>query len=134
MGIIEYKLSLMRKEPELDFFLKEIAQYDPVIYGGFVRDLLSGKEPSDLDIVLLKSPDTISFISPPAFNKFGGIRFNIAGVDIDLWRIQDTKWIKEFDLEPNLWNLFKHTNLDCNKIVYFINSGLIVRDTDLQWM
>lgn len=128
MQRIKNKLQELRLNKEFDDFINFIIPFNPIIYGGFVRDILCNNEPKDMDIVLLNAYEGIKRI-PYSYtlNKFNGMRLRINNQDIDLWRIEDTLWIKHNQLEPTINSLFKGTNYFKNRVAYSINQEILYK-------
>jgi hypothetical protein len=66
------------------------------LLGGAVRDLVTGRQLNDLDFVFEGVGDrdilhvwATLFGSPVTVTGFGGLRFEIDGVGVDVWRVED---------------------------------------------
>jgi hypothetical protein len=109
-----------------DFLQRFLEPYEPAIYGGFCRSVLGGEPVGDLDIVLLKPIDYSSFAHLFTFNKLGGCRFKCFPIEVDVWNLGDTYYIKDMKLEPNIENLFAHSNRDENRLLYLLHERRLI--------
>lgn len=97
-GAVKY-LESISKEQEIQLFY----------FGGFLRDLWLGFPPRDIDIVFNKiSERRFTDVVQKRIirkNRFGGLKLNFKGTDIDAWPIEDTN---SFSLEQVLPKSVNH--------------------------
>jgi len=129
--------SLIEKRKNLDdplgrclTCMEEICQSQQVqlfYFGGLLRDLWLGFEPRDVDIVSHHSMDALNDAfsgHPLSYNRFGGMKLFIEGINVDLWKVEDTHYFKENDFPLPCIHLLPNTvffNLE--SIVYEVHGG-----------
>lgn len=100
------------------------------LLGGGIRDLISAKEPKDLDFVVLgqKNIDFVlqvfeKFNIKYCFNRFGGFRFYYNDTKIDLWLSDDLFSSIQYNVDGLFFDL-KNNSLLSLTFEDFINNGL----------
>jgi hypothetical protein len=84
----------LEERPALRIFLTELTKHgDILLFGGAVRDILAHKSPRDYDfVVTLRSSLLDGIVAAYDFckNRFGGYKFALDGLKIDVWALNDT--------------------------------------------
>ncbi len=107
--------------------ISESQQVQLFYFGGLLRDLWLDLIPRDVDIVSLHSLDSIknAFADYPiSYNRFGGMKLSIEGMNVDIWKVEDTHYFKENDFPLRCIHLLPDTvffNLE--SIVYEVNAS-----------
>ena len=78
-----------------DFILKISPLGEMFIVGGVIRDISINKTPNDIDLIIDTPKNNLKpllDIYEHSLNRFGGYRFKLNKMTIDLWPMQD-HWI-----------------------------------------
>jgi hypothetical protein len=92
-----------------------------VVVGGWARDVLVGRAPHDIDMVVVGAGSgQLEVILPPAARKtaLGGVAFECGGLEIDLWSLEATYLVRQFSLEPTLEVLMRVIDFNINTILF----------------
>ncbi|WP_179233479.1 hypothetical protein [Burkholderia sp. AU16741] len=91
------------------------------VVGGWARDLLMGRAPHDIDMVVFGAESKqLEKILPPAKRRtaFGGVAFEYGDIEIDLWSLESTYLIREFELELTLETLMQVIDFNINTLLF----------------
>lgn len=82
------------------------------LVGGTIRDLINARNPKDLDFVVVGNEhlewvrSVLSrFGISYSFNRFGGMKFNYNGTDIDLWTTDDLFSSMQYNIDGLYYNV-----------------------------
>lgn len=87
--------------------------------------------PRDLDFVVdhIEWPEVerlFSNSSRPKRTHFGGLKFKIEGIDVDLWSLGSTWGIKQKKIQRPTWtDLIKSTQFNIEAVAFELNNGLV---------
>lgn len=122
---------ISKSSPRLrNFFgiLKKVNDDKFAIFGGAVRDWYLGRKPKDIDIVLDCSSDIVSMLAANFKHKksqFDGYQFEIDGVNLDVWRLEDSWYFKQGFAEPSWNNLLNSVPFNIDAILIFKNGKIL---------
>lgn len=109
--------------------LNQLPSDEVAIFGGAVRDWHLGKTPKDIDIVIKES--TMETIEKLTKNfdcnrsKFDGYHFEVSGIHLDVWRLQDSWYFRDRNV-PKVWaELAASVPFDVDAILVF-RDGFVV--------
>jgi hypothetical protein len=110
---------------------------DTLIFGGMLREfaLKNGRQfSSDIDLVAMVSHkelyDSIVHFNPEQ-NKFGGFRFSIEKILIDIWAFEDTWAFREgFVKGRGIEDLLKTTFFNVDAVAYNLSTGELFYSED----
>ena len=97
------------------------AGLDAVVVGGWARDVLVGRAPHDIDLVVVGARSgQLADILPPAARRtaLGGFAFEYGALEIDLWALEATYLVRQFSLEPTLEVLMGVIDFNINTILF----------------
>jgi len=123
----EHFEKLLKERSALRIFLSELTKYgDTLLFGGAVRDILSNKSPRDYDfVVTLRSCLLDRIVASYDFirNRFGGYKFVLDGIKIDVWTLNNTWAFKNklVSLAPE--NLTETVFLNIDSIAINLSRG-----------
>lgn len=92
-----------------------------VVVGGWARDVLVGRLPHDIDMVVTGAGNRqIEDILPSAVRRtaFGGLSFEFGTLEVDLWPLEATYLVRQFDLQPTLEVLMRVIDFNINAILF----------------
>jgi len=119
--------SLLRGEPALRNVIYDLLVEGAVyIVGGYVRDILMGKDNRDVDIVAdVSSEKLVQVIKDNhciyTVNRLGGVKLQFAHTEVDIWNIHDN-WA----FRTELVKLNDNDKLDCLAKGCFYNYDALV--------
>jgi hypothetical protein len=97
------------------------AGFGAVVVGGWARDVLAGRAPHDIDLVVVGAGSgQLEDILPPAARRtaLGGFAFEYGALEIDLWSLEATYLVRQFSLEPTLEVLMRVIDFNINTILF----------------
>ena len=122
---IEAYLEMLKQQPEVKQLLETLCAIgNPYVVGGAVRDVLTDKQPKDLDIML---EATILDLTPYleqfhyVKNRFNGFKLKFQSIDIDIWLMQDHFPFKQNWYSPSIENFVYTPIFNIDAIYYDIN-------------
>ena len=126
---IDHKLAeIKRVNKNMSRFLNAITFLNPIIIGGFIRDVINNSEIRDIDIVL-NTPDNSELERiikdnniEYHLNSFFGYKLFIDNYTIDIWNIKNHNLFKEGIYDPTINNLNKTTFINYDSLVYDLNN------------
>lgn len=103
---------------------------DSFIIGGAVRDWILDHSPRDIDIAVSLNEETnlyekLRAFSPLKTNRFGGISFDIGGLDFDVWEIKNTWGIKKMNLNSDIQSLLSTTFISIDSVAFQPKNSVI---------
>ncbi len=108
------------------------------LVGGALRDAKMGVQYRDLDFVIDVPLEEFRSFEPHAKrNGFGGVRTHIGDLEgehalMDVWALEDTYCIREFEMEPTIESLLLSTPFNLDKIALnVVTSQLLDLGCDL---
>lgn len=114
------------------FLSESIPLAEPMlVVGGFVRDILRGPEiePRDIDIVLGHTEPGALYQLPGARrNFFGGITLAYQCYSVDVWPLEDTFHIREFQLPSTVDGLLDGAPFNLDKIAFDLRTNHLYDD------
>ena len=126
---IDNKISELIKSNHsfLNFFY-EIASFNPIIIGGFIRNVLNNEEVRDIDIVLNTRNKSIieeiidKYSLEYTKNSFDGYKINFDDFDVDIWYIENHNAFKKDVYDISVDNLKETTFINYDSLVYDYNN------------
>lgn len=121
---------IRKSSPRLrNFFgiLKKVNDDKFAVFGGAVRDWYLGRKPKDIDIVLNCSSDIVTMLADNFKHKksqFDGYQFEIDGVNLDVWRLEDSWYFKQGN-KPSWPNLICSTPFYMDAVLVFKNGRVL---------
>lgn len=120
--------------------LEELSmQTDLYIFSGVIKNFLLGfLEHRDLDLVINHTRKLQIHLgklrelglTEIKRNKFDGVKLMLDDMEVDIWRLEDTKGIVEQSLEPTPENLIRTSFFNFSAIVYDFNYGKFIYGED----
>lgn len=95
------------ENPSLNKFIYEISLFHNIyIVGGFLRNVINGEKPRDLDLIVRMSKDELDDTVRLCFkefaeNRLGGYKIQLEKIAIDVWSIDDN-WAFKKELVKNI--------------------------------
>lgn len=92
-----------------------------IVVGGWARDVLVGRTPHDIDMVVTGAGGRLfEDILPPAARRtaFGGLAFEFGPLEVDLWPLEATYLMQQFSLAPTLEVLMRVIDFNINSILF----------------
>ena len=92
-----------------------------VVVGGWARDVLVGRVPHDIDMVVTGAGNKpFEDILPPAARRtaLGGLAFEFGELEVDLWPLETTYLLRQFSLKPSLEVLMRVIDFNINAILF----------------
>ncbi len=109
-------------------FLDKITSLNPIIIGGFIRNIINDEPVRDIDIILNSNDDKqiekIIKIDNLKYkiNSFKGYKIFIDNYTIDIWYLKNHNLFKEGIYEPTINNLNETTFINYDSLVYDLNN------------
>jgi hypothetical protein len=92
-----------------------------VVVGGWARDVLVGRLPHDIDMVITGVGNRrFEDVLPAAARRtaLGGLGFEFGDLEVDLWPLDSTYLVQQFNLEPTLEILMQVIDFNINTILF----------------
>lgn len=126
---IETYLETLKQEVEVRTLLNVLCEIGtPYVIGGAVRDILTGKQPKDVDIMLESNIlDLTSYVEhiPHIKNRFGGFKLLFHSIEIDLWLMQDHYPFKQHWYTPSIENFIYTPIFNIDAIYYNMKNNTL---------
>jgi hypothetical protein len=109
--------------PQFDQIVNQLrhAGVSCVVIGGWARDIIVGRKPHDVDLVVVGADtNTLERMLPATSRRtaLGGFSFEYEGIEIDLWSLEDTHLIRHLGLQPSLQTLMQVIDFNVNAILF----------------
>ena len=131
-------MALKQKNNILSLFFDEIVNYNPIIIGGFIRNVINEEKSRDIDIILnCDDSGKINKIIDKynlnyKKNQFDGYKINFNDIYIDIWCIKNHNLFKKGIYEISVNNLKKTTFINYDSLIYEINTKKLDIDNYLK--
>ena len=129
MGHIDEKLNIIKNsDSNLSKFFNELKRYNPIIIGGFIRNIINNEEVRDIDIILnTEDYFAINRIVNKLkldyrINQFDGYKIIFNNITIDLWYIKNHNLFKKGIYNIDVNNLKDTTFINYDSLIYDINN------------
>ncbi len=132
---IDEKMAHLKHDSiSLSLFLEEIETYNPIIIGGFIRNVINNEQIRDIDIILLCDSDIIENIIKKcnlnySKNRFNGYKVLADNIVLDIWSIDNHNLFEKGLYEKKFENIKETTFINYDSLVY----DLINRKLDIKY-
>ena len=138
---IDNRIMLIKQKNNIvSSFFEEIINYNPIIIGGFIRNVINEEESRDIDIVLnnnnhgeieqLVNKYNLNYKK----NQFDSYKITFDDIVIDIWYIENHNLFKKRIYENSVDNLKETTFINYDSLVYEINTKKLDIDYYLECM
>ncbi len=137
---IDKKLNYLKeKSKNFSIFLTCIDSFNPIIIGGFIRDVINNNQTRDIDIILNTTIEEIDKIVKQnnlkyTKNSFGGYKIFIGDIVIDLWTMDNHYLFKNGTYEKDIENLKETTFINYDSLIYDLKNRNLNIDNYVEFL